>query len=355
MELTADDGYDGVTTDDVTIDIANVNHPPTANGGGNQQVGEGVLVSLNGTGTDGDSEEVNSLTFEWTQISGTPATLSGSGKDVAFTAPDLPGGDPDDSVELGFRLTVTDVCRGSATDDATVHVANIPHAPVAVATGPAQANEGVDNVTLDGSGSGDPDFDPLSYTWTQSGGPAVMLYYSSSDTDHVMPMFIAPWVSVDTPLKFKLTVKDPYEGSSSAYVTVMIRNWHTPPNVANARAGTALLWPPDHKMAPVEILGVVKPSDDRITIMGVTQDEPTNGLGDGDTPVDAIIHHYNDRDDTVDLRAERSGKGDGRVYRIEFLVDDPEQAVSGSIIVVVPKSKKTDIAIDSGGNYDSTH
>jgi hypothetical protein len=192
----------------------------------------------------------------------------------------------------------------------------------------------------------------LTFTWTQSGGPTVTLDYS--DIDHVK--FVAPWVSADTPLKFKLTVDDGYGGISSAYVTVMVTNWHTPPNVANARAGVPLLWPPDHKMAPVQILGVVKPSGDKITITGVTQDEPTNGLGDGDTPVDAIIHHYGDRDDTVDLRAERSGNGDGRVYRIEFVVDDPEQPAAGSIVVAVPKSnKKTDIAIDSGGNYDSTH
>jgi chitinase len=170
-----------------------------------------------------------------------------------------------------------------------------------------------------------------------------------------MPMFVTPWVSVDTQLKFKLTVSDPYAGTSSAYVCVTINNWHTPPDVANARADVPVLWPPDHKMLPVQILGVVKPSDDKITITGVTQDEPTNGLGDGDTPIDAIIHHYADKDDTVDLRAERSGNRDGRVYRVSFTVADPEQSASGMVRVMVPKSKKTDAAIDSGGNYDSTH
>jgi hypothetical protein len=237
-----------------------------------------------------------------------------------------------------------------------VNVANIPHTPVAVATGPAQANEGVDNVTLDGTGSSDPDFDPLTNTWTQCAGPAVTLFYSPGDADHMMPMFVAPWVSADTPLKFKLTVNDPWGGSSSAYVTVMIRNWHTPPNVANARADVGVLWAPDHKMAPVQILGVVKPSGDKITITGVTQDEPTNGLGDGDTPIDASIHHNAaTTDDTVDLRAERSGNGNGRVYHVSFRVDDPEQCATGSVTVSVPKSKKTDVAGDGGSLYDSTH
>ena len=66
--------YGGVTTDDVTINVANVNHPPTANGGGNQQVSEGDAVSLHGTGDDADTEEVAGLIFQWTQTSG-PASL----------------------------------------------------------------------------------------------------------------------------------------------------------------------------------------------------------------------------------------------------------------------------------------
>lgn len=356
MTLTVDDGYGGVTIDDVNISVANVNHVPTADAGLNQDVSEGDAVELHGLVADADSEEVSSLESQWTQISGTPVTLSpSSGKDVSFTAPAIPGGDPNAYLELGFRLTVTDLCGGLTTADKTVRVVNIPHAPTAVAQGPTSANEGGDNVTLDGSGSYDPDYDPLSYVWTQIAGPAVTLVYSPGDTNHVMPMFVTPWVSADTQLKFKLTVSDPYGGTSDAFVTMTIINWHTPPNVANARADVSALWPPDHKLLPVQILGVVKPSDDKITITGVTQDEPTNGLGDGDTPIDAIMHHYADKDDTVDLRAERSGNRDGRVYRVSFNVADPEQSASGMVRVMVPKSKKTDAAIDSGGTYDSTH
>jgi chitinase len=156
-------------------------------------------------------------------------------------------------------------------------------------------------------------------------------------------------------VKFKLTVSTKYGFTNSAYVAVTIKDWNQPPVVTNAHADVPVLWPPDHRMVPVHIAGVVDPnSNDTITITGVTQDEPTNGLGDGDTPIDAIISG-----DSVLQRAERSGTGDGRVYWVYFTASDPETVALGNsptgiVKVMVPHDKKTDTAIDSGQKYDST-
>ena len=104
-------------------------------------------------------------------------------------------------------------------------------------------------------------------------------------------------------------------------------------------------------MVAVHILGVMDAQNNAtITIDSVTQDEPTNGLGDGDTAIDAIKDG-----DTVLLRAERSGNGNGRVYHVCFTAADPEGSVSGCVKVMAPKSKKTDVAGDGGSLYDSTH
>lgn len=69
----------------------------------------------------------------------------------------------------------------------------------------------------------------------------------------------------------------------------------------------------------MQITGITDPDGDAITveITSVTQDEPINGLGDGDTCPDAVID-----EGRVELRAERSGTGDGRVYQIEFIASD---------------------------------
>ena len=79
-------------------------------------------------------------------------------------------------------------------------VANRP--PVADA-GPDQAVQPLTLVTLDGGGSTDPDGDlPLTYAWTQTGGPAVTL----SDPAGVAPTFAAP--DAAAVLTFALAVTD---------------------------------------------------------------------------------------------------------------------------------------------------
>ena len=57
FQLTADDGFGGVTSDDISIHIANINHPPVAQPPPNMTVPEGTAVTLVGQGTDPDTEE----------------------------------------------------------------------------------------------------------------------------------------------------------------------------------------------------------------------------------------------------------------------------------------------------------
>lgn len=113
----------------------------------------------------------------------------------------------------------------------------------------------------------------------------------------------------------------------------------------------AILWPPNHKFRTITISGVTDADGDSISlnIVSVTQDEPVNDKGDGKTSPDAEIN-----DDSVSVRAERSGKGDGRVYEISFNADDGNGGMcTGTIQVGVPHDKK-DTPVDSGQTYDST-
>ena len=121
---------------------------------------------------------------------------------------------------------------------------------------------------------------------------------------------------------------------------------------ANAEPSISKLWPPNHKMVQVNIIGVTDStgSPAEITITTITQDEPVNGLGDGDQSPDG----EGVGSSTAQVRAERSGLGNGRVYAISFLARDGSGArCEGSVDVYVPHDKK-DVAIDDGQLYDST-
>jgi len=127
-----------------------------------------------------------------------------------------------------------------------------------------------------------------------------------------------------------------------------------PPNCDNAVADPDELWPPDARIAPVEIVGVTDPEGDPVTISidTIAQDESLDAQGDGNTCPDA------DGLGTAiaSLRVERSGQGDGRVYHVELTADDGQGGTcSATVSVCVPldRGKGGDCA-DGGPIFDST-
>ena len=86
------------------------------------------------------------------------------------------------------------------------------------------------------------------------------------------------------------------------------------------------------------ILVVTNPDNDRVTltVTGVTQDEPVNSLEDGDTSPDAVLQG----DKVPLLRKERSGTGNGRVYRVSFTArDDFGGSCAGAVTVRAPEEQ----------------
>jgi hypothetical protein len=162
-----------------------------------QDVDEGVVVTLNGQSSKGD-------TFAWTQVSGDPVvSLTDADHEKAtFVAPAVgPGG-----ATLTFRLTATLAeCPAPATIETSIRIQNVNRAPVAATSvAPLTIFEG-DAFTLNGSGSSDPDGDPLSYAWDQRvGGTWVPLSTAASVT------LTAPEVPYPNgaTLTFRLTVSD---------------------------------------------------------------------------------------------------------------------------------------------------
>jgi hypothetical protein len=133
-----------------------------------------------------------------------------------------------------------------------------------------------------------------------------------------------------------------------------------PPDCSSAVASTAEIWPPNHKWVNVEILGVIDPDDDpvSITITGITQDEPVAGHGSGNTLPDGDGIGTS----IARLRAERTGLGNGRTYEISFEATDTGGGIcNGTVHVCVPHSMGRSphdstpgrVCINDGQVYDS--
>jgi hypothetical protein len=128
-----------------------------------------------------------------------------------------------------------------------------------------------------------------------------------------------------------------------------------PPDCSGATASEAVLWPPNHKYHAISIDGVTDADGDpvTITVTGITQDEPVNGRGDGNTCPDAQIV-----DGQASIRAERTGTpgvpGNGRVYAINFTADDGNGGeCHGTVYACVPHDQGQPTCIDDGQRYNS--
>jgi hypothetical protein len=131
-----------------------------------------------------------------------------------------------------------------------------------------------------------------------------------------------------------------------------------PPDCSMAGANPSQLWPPNHQLASVSIVGVTDPDGDPIAIgiTGISQDEPVNTVGDGNTCPDAA----GIGSAAAQVRVERSGAkrvpGDGRVYHLSFTADDGRGGTcSGVVAVCVPHDQGMGgTCVDQGPLFTST-
>lgn len=112
----------------------------------------------------------------------------------------------------------------------------------------------------------------------------------------------------------------------------------TGPVIHSVTASPNVLWAPNHKMMPVAVSANVTDNCSAVTwtVTAVGSDEPANGTGDGDTEPDSSITGGH----AVNLRAERAGSGDGRIYTITIVaMDAAGNRTTGSTTVSVPHSQ----------------
>ena len=143
-------------------------------------------------------------------------------------------------------------------------------------------------------------------------------------------------------------------GLASRAVTV---NDATPPTMTVV--APIVLAPPNHKYHAFTMADLVSTVSDSciaglgiadVQITQITSDEPEDGIGDGNTLNDIVI---GSDCRSAELRVERSGAGNGRVYTISLHVTDlAGNRTDATVKVLVPTSTCLDnTAVDDGPHF----
>ncbi|MBI3988252.1 MAG: hypothetical protein HY347_01405 [candidate division NC10 bacterium] len=120
---------------------------------------------------------------------------------------------------IAFSASGTNAA-GELFSKGALATARVVLSPIANAGPDQTVNEGA-TVTLDGTGSSDPDGDPLIFSWTQTTGPMVTLSNPTSPT----PSFEAPCVGpAGTLLTFQLITNDGLVDSAPDTVVVTVQD-----------------------------------------------------------------------------------------------------------------------------------
>jgi PKD repeat protein len=330
VELTVTDDDGASSGCGTTAEIAPApNEPPVCDADGPYNGTVNVAVTFDGTGSSDPDGTIASYAWDF----GDGSTGTGATPTHAYASPG----------NFTVTLTVTDNEGASSTCTTTANITETPNEPpLCDANGPYSGTVG-QSISFDGSGSSDPDGTIESYAWdfgdggTGTGATPTHTYAASGN------------------FTVTLTVTDNDGASSTCTTTAEIGSGPTnqPPNCSQARPSVSEIWPGNHQFVRVSVLGVTDPDGDPVTITidGVTQDEPLSGPGYGNHCPDARPAGTS----RVDLRAERGGSGDGRVYEISFTASDGQGGTcSGTVSVCVPKNQSPhNVCVDSGQEFDS--
>jgi hypothetical protein len=274
---------------------------------------------------------------------------------VDTTAPTVDAG-PDITVEqataagteVTLSATVSDICDASPTvtwSHGPTAVFPLGSTTVTVTAADASENRASDTVVVNVEDTTPPELiipDDVTVEQETRDGTVVDLTATATDISDADVEITSDELAIYTlgtrTVTFRATDKSGNAATCTTTVTVIDT---TPPDIS-ITVSPDTLWPPNHKMA--DIVATVTVSDivdaaPSVVLTSVTSNEPDNdkGNGDGNTVNDIQGAEIGTEDYEFQLRAERAGKGDGRIYTIVYTVTDTSgNSASASATVVVP-------------------
>jgi hypothetical protein len=342
--VTQDGGANSI--DEMILTVIS-NTAPVADAGADLSIYtvEEAGTVIHGSVSDADGD---ALTYRWLEgtielQASTPAEPNGA---AILRLSSLSPAPAIDSHTL--TLEVTDA-KGSISTDAMV---------LAVLNTKPQAEPSPTSLVVEAGGSfvlrgkvWDFDGDVLNYQWVMGVLPQTELLASGTvdAPDDGTPIAIAD-LTLSADQRFVLgdntvilIVDDPENEPVSEPVTVTVKDTTAPTIAPNS--STSMLWPPNHMLRSVSIQAnaVDKGGGDLVLDVVVQSNEPANDGGDGSTDVDWYIDSVDNATGMIalQLRAERSGGGTGRVYTVTITATDEGGNQSSSAVQIrVPHDSK---------------
>ncbi len=288
------DGNPRVVGGDVDMGAYEVdsNERPTAVAGDPIAIHAGETVLLNGSESFDDNDASQDLIYAWTLIppAGSTAVLANADTAEPSFIADLPG-------TYVASLVVTDT-QGLSSEPDTLTVSSLNLAPIAVASEDSGAFVG-DLVLLDGTGSCDPDGDPLTYCWSITQAPDG----STATLDN--PTSAMPSLTPDLPgvYSVQLVVNDGFDDSLPDVVIICVI---TAEDFAEINTVAALNIVSDLPASSVTTKGNQKALGNFLTqVIGALQ------LGDTAEAINKLNKALSRTDGCV-LQGEPDGNGPGR-------------------------------------------
>lgn len=297
-----------------------------------------ATVIAHETPTEGEVTLTFDVTNDNTALFSSQPAISSDGTLTFETAPNSYGLA---TVTVVLRDDEGTDCGGvdsSAPATFTILITSVNDAPIAN-VGPDQMVyawiDGMAEVTLDGSGSSDPDGDDLTYTWLSDG--------------QVIATGVSPTVELSLGQHtIVLVVNDGKEESEPDEVMITVQDIIPPEFVLSVTPN--VLWPPNHKMVQITPTWTVNDNCDEsphVSLVKIIMNEGdiintfdpiydinvTDGRTAGDTQIGS--------DGSIYLRAERAGSGPGRLYTITYkAVDNSGNVTVRSAVVTVPHDQR---------------
>ena len=227
VSLWVEDNFGASSSADYVVITVNDGVAPVAEAGPELAGAVGDLITLDGTRSY--DPHSRALSYQWTFAS----LPSGS----SLTAVDDPSGDvttftPDVGGVYVAALIVDNGVSSSAPDTAIVRIeSDVPTAPTAVTGEPISA-EDCTAVPVDGSGSFDPNGEPLAYKWALVSGPAQSQATDANFADaSAATTTFYPDVAGEYMLGLTVSDGTSWSDVSLQSITAEERTYNTPPAV----------------------------------------------------------------------------------------------------------------------------